>query len=418
MNNFFGVSLKSIQEKAVNTLDEIQRVGNAVINNTMDDAQLIYGGAEACYKELDKVRVRALHRAIEYHTLHQRIMRDLKIIPVELIDKVWRMVFGDIEGTANPRLYQLTNPYEAVWGDTTKRCMKEITDISTHIFPPGRAPFVFVHGAGKRGNPDDAFYFYYYFEREAKMFNNTEKDYSHADIYIVSYDGLITNNTRDLIKTAFESVLGSISDYDAPLLFSAVMWRKWEIRAEDTANQVILPLLKRISDSNIESPVLGSGAITHSLGCYALAYAAQKFIQERPEPHQRPFNTWFCMAAALPANAFTNTGLFPLAPLIASTFPRGASIGTSVWFSNTDLTLGPLYGMLANQHFAMGQTGALVSANDLTNIDVTRCTDIVHDDFEYFPRVQYEIRSALGTERFSEHPPCAITLPTIIDSIS
>ncbi|WP_044797055.1 hypothetical protein [Bacillus cereus] len=418
MNKFYGISLKSMQEKATKSIGDAQRIGKAIINNTIDDIGFIFNSAEECLKELDKVRLRATHRAIEYHTFYRRTMIDLGIIPKELIDEVWRRVFGDVgEGDANPRLFHLTNPYTAVWEDPSKRIMKEI-NISDLTFPTGRAPFIFVHGAGYRGQENEAFAFYHSFEKEAKMFNNTVKDYSNADIYIVSYDSLITNNSRIIIKNAFESILGPVSDDDAPLLFSAVMWRVWEKRAEVTAQDVILPFMKKISESGIEAPSLGAGAITHSLGCYAMAYAAQLFIQEISEPALRPFKFWFCMAAALPANAFTNTGDFPLAPRIAGPAVNGPEYGTSVWFSNFDLILGGLYTLLANQHFAMGETGALVSAHGLTNLDVTMCTNEVHNDFEYFPLVKHEIRSALGTELWSEQPRCALTLPNIIESIN
>lgn len=413
MDKYYGVSLKSLQDRAGNTINEMQRIGKAVIDNTIDDIRLVYEGVEECAKEIDKIRIRAMHRAIEYHTLYQRTMRDLGIIPADLIDQVWRMVFGDIKGEAHPRIFHLTNPKVSVWEDTRLRNMVEV-DISTINFPVGRAPFVFVHGAGKRGNELDAFSFYYSFEREARMFNNSLKDYSHADIFIVSYDSLITNNTRLIIKNAFESLLGPLTDADAPGLFSAVMWREWEERAEFTAEKVILPFLKKISESGLE-PSYGAGAITHSLGCYALAHAAQLFVTEIPESSQRPFDIWFCMAAALPSNAFTRTGDFPLAPLIAGPSIAGPKHGTSVWFSNVDYILGLLYGVLANRHFAMGQTGALAAANDLTNLDVTNCVGIEHDDFKYFPLVQRSIRTALGTEIWSEEPDCALTLPNIVD---
>ncbi|WP_416042490.1 hypothetical protein [Bacillus subtilis] len=412
MDKDYGISLKAIQKKAENTVNDLQKTGRAVINNTIDDIQLVLGGISECLKEVDKIRIRAIHRAIEYHTLYQRSMIEAGILRVDLIDKVWEKVFGKIEGNANPKIYQLRNPKQAVWSNS-KPIMIPI-NLDSHTFPQRRAPYLFVHGAGKRGNEEEAFDFYEQFELNAKMFNNSNHDYSSSDIYIVSYDSLITNNTKLIIKDAFESVLGTLSDSDAPLLFTAVVWREWEKRAEETAEKVILPFMRKMSESGIEAPRLGAGAITHSLGCYALSHAAQLFVSEIPEPSLRPFSFWFCMAAALPSNAFTSTGQFPLAPLIAGRpYQDNLFYGTSVWFSNLDATLGVLYSILANRYFSMGQTGSLVSKEDLVNLDVTRCSGLEHDYPIYFKLVKNVIRSALGTEVWSEQPHCELKLPTI-----
>ncbi|MHB8063574.1 MAG: hypothetical protein ACYDG2_13235 [Ruminiclostridium sp.] len=420
-----GISLKEMQSKCSDAIREGQNIAKSVYNNTIDDISRIIGGVEHCANEIDKIRLHVTHRAIEYHTLYRRTLSETSIIPDKLIEEVWNKIFGEVEGEANPRIFHLKNPKQAVWGDSSipycrsqnpdenwdprNPCIPQMEEInvSTIQLPENRIPFLFVHGAGLRGNKESAYRFYYYFEQVARMFNNSIWDYSNIDIYLVSYDSLITNNTKLIVREAFESILGPLDDDDAPLIIGAALWKEWEKRAETTANEVVLPFLKRISQDVSESNSRGATVISHSLGCYLQAYASQKFVLEIPEANKRPFQYWFCMAAALPANAFTSTGEFPLAPRIAYH-------GTSVWFSNTDWILGTLYACLANGYFGMGETGALVSANELENIDVTMCTGLEHDYPAYFHAIRVDLRLRLGTDIWSEQPNCALALSTIL----
>ncbi|WP_179867232.1 MULTISPECIES: hypothetical protein [Bacillus cereus group] len=129
-----------------------------------------------------------------------------------------------------------------------------------------------------------------------------------------------------------------------------------------------------------------------------------------------PLNSWFCMAAAIPANSFTSTGIFNKAPLIAG-MPDNPGLGTLVWFSYLDSALSTLY-VMANKYAAMGQTGALQNQYPLTNIDTSKCTQGVHMTDEinkngvvipgYFTLPGPTIRSILQTEKSYYIPDCAL----------
>ncbi|MDA2116714.1 hypothetical protein PDN31_15295 [Bacillus cereus] len=407
------VNLGDVAKTVTNTVNDVKNNTEQLINNTVGDIQSILGNVAACAREMDRIRLRVTNRAIEYQTVVMRQVLDSKVLPVGLIDKVWDLIGWRVKKNPNPRIFRLENPKNCIWDKSESEILTEINENAP--LPPDKIPYVFVHGIQNGAFKSEAFKFYRNFELAARMFNpsNPQANYSNVDIYIVSYDSKLTDEEGLIIREGISSVLASPVSGDAPDLYAAVMWKEWERRAQITAENKILPFLKQISQSNIK----GANAITHSLGCYALAYAANKFFIEQPSMRP-PFYSWFCMAAAIPANSFTSTGIFNKAPFIAG-IPDNPGIGTSVWFSYLDSALSTLY-VIANKYAALGQTGALQSQIPVTNIDTSRCTKGVHmvDEVNkygvvipgYFTLLGPLIRSIFRTEESSHPPDCALVV--------
>jgi hypothetical protein len=142
------------------------------------------------------------------------------------------------------------------------------------------------------------------------------------------------------------------------------------------------------------------------------AHAAQSYLKTRPDVFGL-FNFWFCMAAALPANAFTNTGAYTEAPRIE--VPEdGIRFSTSVWFSLLDLGLVPYN--YANHHSALGQTGSLQSVYPIFDFNVLNIVDGEHRSKDYFKLLGPVIRSILGTEQTSTSNPNFST--TIVNPVT
>ncbi|KZE74900.1 hypothetical protein [Paenibacillus elgii] len=260
-------------------------------------------------------------------------------------------------------------------------------DVEHYKFPAGRYPCLFVHGKGHTATKDSAYSFFWDIEEHVKIFRHDE--YKNHDLYLVSYDTDLTGTDEKIIKAAFELFIkiGALGDPE-PLIL-AVFWRELERRAEVTG-KFLVPFLKTLSSfykSIEEMNGIGPFAITHSLGCYTFATAAQELLKESNE--NRCFAAWLCMAAAVPSNGFTNTGAFRLAPLIAGT-PDGPIMGTSVWYSRTDLVLNIAY-TLATGHLAMGVTGPLISRQEVYPEDVTSITKEDHH-IAYFKKLSKKLQ--------------------------
>lgn len=371
--------LGKLELKANKTLHDLTEAAKGFVDNTQSDIQLIADAAAGCLAELDHVRLRVTHRAIEYYTAVQRMLIDDELLPVELIQKVWEQVSGQLEHDPKPQIYALWNPKEAVWEGAEPRLEPVPEDWNN--FHIESTTYLFIHGKDYRSDPKEAYEFYVRFAKEVNLY---KESHTIEDVFLVSYDTKITDEAETIIRKGFETVLATMVTGSAPNLFLAVLWRELERRATVTGD-FLLPLLKRMREGK------GSyGAVTHSLGCFTFAHAAKRLISEQPEGHG--LNFWYCMAPALPANAFTNTGIFKQAPLIGE---------TSVWYSFIDSILSTAY-ILANGHPAMGQTGALEPAHSLNDIDVTKLAGPVHNVQEiaeipgYFTLVGPKLREKMN----------------------
>ncbi|MEK4058307.1 MULTISPECIES: hypothetical protein [Paenibacillus] len=395
-----NLSIKKMEQTVKKAGSDLGNATNTIINNTVSDIRNILSNLGDCASAIDNIRLRATHRAIQYHTSVARILKETEVYPVELIERIYNSIADLLkipDSEVEIRLYHLINPGPAVW-ESQPRDM-QVIDPDTISLPQDRVPFVFIHGVENQGETD-AFEFYKKFEKSAWMYNHNVPgvDYSSVDIYIVSYDAKISNENHQIIKSAFESA-GVIVDGDAPGMFAAVMWKEWVRRARLTSDK-IMPFLNKMKYLPHNYRGL---AVTHSLGCEVMANAGHRLIENDPDL-EPAFIRWWCMAAALPSDAFSNTGLYPSAPRIAMNYPLEKP-GTTVWFSASDSLLSTLY-FIANDHFAMGQTGAhmIDQYAHYINNDVTLCVLEAHMTDTYFPRLGTTIRKYLGTQIWSEDP--------------
>ncbi|PFU19512.1 hypothetical protein [Bacillus cereus] len=372
--------------EAQRRIEDVGRaVGNAVdglVDNTVGDIGYILGQAGDCLQNLDNIRVRVMNRAAEYHTAIMRIIVDAGIIPADLIEAVWELISGDLAADPNPRLFKIIEPEKLVYSGTS---VKETDFKEVNPNDPlevGRRPYVFIHGKNYGSGCLEAFEFYKDFEKNIQWFKNG-KDYSNVDFYLVSYDTRMTDENMTLIRKAISAITGGLVTGTGMLFFWAVMWRELERRAQITGDY-ILPLLQKMNDADVYGRI-----ISHSLGCFTAAHMSSRYIDERRGDRPPVFN-WLCLAPAIPANAFTNTGMFENAPRVA-VGPDGPGYGTSVFYSYGDLVLFGLYGLLANYHTAMGNIGALESKHPLNNIDVTHLVRDAHLGYDYWSRIKPEL---------------------------
>ncbi|MGH1232149.1 hypothetical protein ACQVT0_25630 [Bacillus toyonensis] len=303
-----------------------------------------------------------------------------------------------------PKILHLKNPRESVWGNSggvIESPKFDQIDPDSFIFDVTREAWVFIHGMlykavakdGSDFSSDeqlDVFDFFANFENEARIFNPdpgipNPPDTSKIDIYLISYDSEMSDEDEMIIKTALEEFI--IGNNIAPSA-TAVFWKEMKIRAAETASH-IKPFLAKLIKAN------RGRAITHSLGCYVLAHAAQQIVEQNIE--NRAFSSWWCMSPALPSDAFSNTGDFNLAPLIAGQY-IDLREGTSVWYSLGDIMLQIVY-PFGECTTSLGMTGLGVNDDGWAHdFDITSITDVHHGPGrEYITRLGPYIRRALNT---------------------
>lgn len=401
--------LAEMEKKAKGIIKDACNASEELINNTINvDLPAIITDIEHCLKDIDSIRKRLTQRAVEYETTIARILMDAGMLPVDLIEAVYRTVAGELAKEINPRILKIIDPFKPSCGENNNNLVE--IEIDNYKFPENRVPYLFIHGIEYSDNPCDTFTFFRGFEDVVKMFDKDRTDgpdYSNVDIYLVSYDSKLTDEEETIIRRGFETVLGQVTIGTAPELFAAVIWREYIQRAETTANRTVIPFLQKLADAKL--PVNNKGrAITHSLGSYLLAYAGHNLNPTIPI-----FQSWFCMAAAMPSDAFTSTGKFKNAPRIAGP-PRDnenehiVNHGTSVWYSAIDGVLTFIY-PLGTLHFAMGQTGALIPRTALIDYDVTLCVREAHGQKEgYFKRLGPTLRHIFNTQTWPGKP-CALS---------
>lgn len=409
-----GISIKNLERKAKSAADGLRDATESIINNTVADVDNILANIGDCAEAMGNIGVRITQRAIQYHTSVSRIMRRAEVYPSEIISSVMSKVLKGCEDhDPNAIIYHLENPGPSVWEDKS-RIMTPI-DPETFSLPSDRIPYIFIHGIENQGETD-AFEFYKKFEKAAWMFNHSNQnvDYSSCvDIYIVSYDSKISNEEEKIIIEAFESV-GVTIDGPAPHLFAAAMWKEWLRRAEITST-VIQPFLNKMKYLPYEKKGF---ALSHSLGTEVLSHAAHNLIKSDPD-EEPALQSWWSFAGAVPVDAFSSTGQYPLAPRIARDNIR-ESPGTSIWYSAIDSYLSFLY-FLSNDHPAMGQCGAHVNEGEIKNYinhDVTRCVGVAHETKYYFPLLGPTMRRILHTQIMSEDPNAGCAVQDVFESNS
>jgi len=411
-NENFGWKPKISVKDVSQGINDVVDTGKQIIDNTLSDVDYIFHNIEDCVEgcgvSIDNIRLRLTHRAIQYISLITGALCKNGLIPGDIIGTVYNTIKDDLEKTnvEPPKILHLKNPKEAIWGINGNVAEPDFNEIDPKIFvaDPQREAWVFIHGmlykALKKDGSDfsshnqiDAFDYFANFETEAKVFQPNPNapfppDTSKIDIYLVSYDSEMKEDDKRIIKRALRTyVLGGGNFH---LLIAAVFWREMKRRAEETAEH-IKPFLIALEGNH-------GRAITHSLGCYVLAHASENINKGcNLETSHRSFLSWWCMSAALPSDAFSNTGDFTYAPLIAGGYD-GPRYGTSVWYSLCDLVLILLY-PLATCTTALGFTGMGVNDNHYAgDLDITSSTDIYHGpDGIYIDRLGSKIREYLGT---------------------
>lgn len=398
-------------KQVANTLSDIVQTGRTIIGNTIADVDYILGNIKGCIqgceRGIDNVRLRLTHRGIQYISLVTGVLCSTGLIPSDIIKRIYEKLSRKLERDPEHKIFHLTNPKLYVW-EGAEPLYNEI-DPNSFVFNQDKEAWVFIHGmlysALKKDGSDfkrsetkvDVFDYFYNFERKAKIFNpdpnsRPNQDNSKIEIYLVSYDSEMRDDDEEEIKVLLQSqVLGGGNFY---LLTAAVYWREMVRRAKKTANHII-PFLDKLANNK-------GRAITHSLGCYVLAEAAQKINKNASESsYHRAFGSWWCMSAALPSDAFSNTGDFDKAPLIAG---KGADheriwSGTTVWYSLADIVLMLLY-PLGSCTTALGLTGLGVNDKEIAEDEnITTITDVHHGPAgDYIERLGPSIQEVLGTK--------------------
>ncbi|MGM0924692.1 MAG: hypothetical protein ACQEWW_26490 [Bacillota bacterium] len=399
-------------KKVAQAINDVVDTGKQLIENTLNDINEILGGIENCIRtcgrELDDIRLRLIHRGIQYISTTLRTICVNGLIAGDVIEEVYNKISGEIRHFPEPKILHLQNPRSSVWPDENGQVAKPIfveIDPREFVYNEDTEAWVFIHGNLYKGikkdgsdfsseKQDDVFDFFTFFEKEAQVFHPESKcDTETINIYLISYDSEMRDEDERTIKNALKSyILGGENFH---LLMAAVFWREMELRAEETAVH-IRPFLEKLETNR-------GRAITHSLGCYVLAYASQMMndnTSPQAETNIVSFKSWWCMSAALPSSAFSNTGSFKYAPLIAGSWRTGLIEGTSVWYSLGDNVLILLY-PLATCTTALGFTGLGVNDSEWAeDYDITSITGVYHGlKGEYIKALGPKIREVLHLYR-------------------
>ncbi|CAH0346698.1 hypothetical protein [Bacillus sp. CECT 9360] len=406
--NLVGWQPKINISSAAKAVTDVADIARQIAENTIKEDipyffENIWDCVEGCGVSLDKIRLRLMHRAIQYITLVTPALCNVsyqwiypEIIRPKVRDRIRQYPF--------PTIRQLLNPREAVWGNAQGQIepprYSTPIDPNTFIFDDTREAWVFIHGmlykAVERDGSDfthderiDAFDFFRTFESEARVFNPDRSipnppNAALIDIYLISYDSEMSGEDERQLQMVLEDFVFNGNIFPT---IAAAFWTEMKTRAEETATY-IRPFLEELQGRN------RGRAITHSLGCYVLAHAAQQMMENE---RIAAFSSWWCMSAAMRSDAFSNTGEYNLAPLIAGIWD-GLGHGTSVWYSLADVTLQIIYpfGECAT---ALGMTGLGVNDDGYAHdFDITKIVDVYHGPAgEYMTRLGSHIRGALNT---------------------
>jgi hypothetical protein len=372
-----GGDLGKWSENVKDTIVDVGEKAEDIYENTVEDIRDIFKNIGDCAKAFDQIRLKVTHRYIEYHTMMIRELSNINYLSTQFINTIYKLVESEIHKDIIPDVYYLPNPNDP-------NSAQKI-DINNYPFPTGKYPCVFIHGMMYAQNIENAYSFFKDFNDNVEVFPSVRyKDY---DVYLVSYDTELTDEIEAKIIAA-SSVLIDRGSGPVTLFVLAVFWRELEKRAKQTGDYIKNFLYKISQLYDVNNNIYPRGfCLSHSLGSFTFAYAANELCENNE--NVQAFQNWLCMAAAIPANAFTRTGDFEYAPRIAGA-PDGPSYGTSVWYSRMDWILNGAYS-LVNGHLAMGTSGALENFYSITPMDVTTIAREAHSD-NYFERLKSIIK--------------------------
>ena len=378
--SFISVDLGQLEETVSNTLETISDGANTLINNTMDDISSILGNISECASQLDEIRVRVTNRAIEYHSLIHRTLVDINMIPIQIIQQVTNAVAPQLVKNPEPKLFRLVNPKNATHlGEDPQFIQIHDNDLAQYSY---KNLYFFIHGMDYSGTPKDSFEgMFKHFENAVGMFNNTNFDPDRM-IFFLCYDTYINDEYKTIIRLGFESVLGSPVSGNAPMMTLAVFWRELEDRAK-IAGKYLLSLLVHLPRGNDWSYYV----LSHSLGNFVVGHMAQEFYKANPNEGNMLWN-WYSIAAAIPSNAITGSGIFNNA---IKAF--GGEI--KVYHSLTDSVLSTAY-ILANALPAMGQVGSSISRRfEIVNKNFTNSIGYHHGGSDYYNGIKDDLKKEL-----------------------
>lgn len=384
-NKGVKINLGNLEKNSKNVIKETIELFKNGIQNTEQDIKAIIDSGSQCLEDMEDIHNIITNRTIEYHTEITRILLDTKILPIEIISYIFDEVCGDIKAkNFKPIIYKLKNPKEYVWERLEPKC--DVVSID-NIVPGNRSPLIFIHGMGYEQSEYSASSFFKLFEQNAELFRGNSKHWDFYDVYLVSYDSYLYNETKSIIRKGFETILGQPVFGTATTLFWAVLWRELERRAKITGDYLSLFFNKLSKNHQSNSTIEKSMVVAHSLGCFVAAHGEHCFVQQNLDKNEIlnykgliERNVFF--APAVPSNSFATTGDYSYAPLICP-YTDGAK-GTSIFYSYTDYILLSMYTLLANGHTAMGTTGAVMSRYGVNNINVTDCVREQHYGENYF----------------------------------
>jgi hypothetical protein len=245
------------------------------IDETSRSITAILQGVEQCKKKIGEIIRVVANRAVEEQIAMARLMMKLKLMPVELIDKVWDQVSPDLKSDPDPKLYVLQNPHEAVHNNARPVFKTERT---TPV-----APNVFIHGMGYDGSPEAAFYgFYKDFESQAEMFPRAGPG-RFGGIHLLCYKSDLTLEKKTLIQRGIEGIIGEVVSADSFLILS-VYWRELERRAREVSRRFLMPIVRQWRGT---SELTRFVVVSHSLGCYLFADCAHQLAAEHPRTPQK-----------------------------------------------------------------------------------------------------------------------------------
>ena len=317
----------------------------------------------------------------------------------------------------------MTNPYDAIWGYADP----QFVSVDSGGTFDRNISFFYVHGAFYNGGPNVAFDDFAYLENGVGLFRNAIADTSptgevqtlcpewgkkqgyvdascpcRCRLFILGYDTSLSTAAKGLINKAIGTVLGGSVTGSSDVLNTAVAWREMERRGA-AAGDYLAGLLSQIDDPYFSGEY---HMFSHSLGCFTVAHAAQAIYTAHPDwPYL--FVSWYCMAGAVPADAFAPTGRFPQAPkLIPSVSYLGDGWGQlKVYYSLVDDVLSAAY-MLAAGQPAMGQFGSTSqpAVANFGNVDTRTLTGAIHGPFGYLQPVAPLMRTDYGISNTLAQP--------------
>ena len=401
----FGINFGPAEKSVINIVHEVADKGEQLVKNTIDDAKAIFQDASVCLAKLDDVRIRLANRQLEYSTAIVQVAVD-NIYP--LIEQAWQQVEGSLKQDPNPLLFMMIDPHEFYHGNGNSP-FREINDVQSLdralSFASGRSKRVlmFVHGMGYTSTGsvfavESSNGLIEHFEGQAGIYANGKRD--DICLLFVMYNSDLTQNQKNVIAAAAATILQPLGPVLSDAIAFGIMWRELERRAKLVA-QSLRPYFEHIIVNKTDYKLR---AVTNSLGSYVWSELMDGMGTDgifTSKANRGPAGAWWSMQAAVPANAYTRTGVFPRA---LEGYLSDGVFFADIWYSHFDIVLSTAY-LYAKQAPAMGQFGA-GNIKSLRQIDVSALAGTSHSEsvFQgvggYFekigPTIRQEIKNFLN----------------------